>query len=138
MSAKYRYGDGEDCNFIPAQAISGTTPIVEEFPFLCDIDNVGLQLISTGTVTGTWLIEVSNNYVPASNGSGSYGQMAGDTTAVWSDITAGFSPAISNPAGSATNQYVQALLAARAMRITFEPASGAGNIQVLGFAKSFS
>lgn len=140
-----RYGDGGDCIWIPTQAISGTTPIVSAvIPDVRDYDAIGMQLITTGTVAGTWLIEGSNDFVAASNGN-AYGSTSnGTATGTWSDVTAHFSKAvagtaIANPAGSATSQFAQTPngLRCRCLRITFTPSSGAGNVTVLGNMKSW-
>lgn len=117
------------------QAISGTTPIVSILPGPLN-PMLSLDLFSTGTVTGTWLIESSNTYRGG-------GQSDGDVVQAgnWTDITAAFrtpnattGTAIANPAGSATHQYVEYMgnagmgFCGRSLRITFTPASGAGNI----------
>jgi len=136
MSDKRVYGLGDESNFMPATAISGTTPIVSAIIPMAAHDSVGLQLITTGTVAGAWKVEVSSNYVGTTNGS-QYGAItaSGDWTTI---PNSEFSPAITDPAGSATSQYVQADLTCRNARITFTPASGAGNAQVIGFCKSWS
>jgi len=143
---KLRYGDGNDCFFMALQAISGTTPVVSNVIDMRDFDSVGLQLISTGTVAGTWLIEMSNDYVPRQN-TNSYGQVSStldtaqgtftDCTALFLKAAAG--TAIANPAGSATSQYAQPrdFIRCRALRITFTPSSGAGNVAVYGNAGAF-
>lgn len=144
---KVRYGDGDtQFNWIPTQAISGTTPIVS-VPIIDmrDMDSIGVQLITTGTITGTWLIEASNDYMGASNGN-AYGQVNnGTATGTFTPVTAHFSvavagTAIANPSGSATNQYAQTPngMRCRALRITFTPASGAGNVTALVNAGSWS
>ena len=141
---KLRYGDGDQCYLTPTQAISGTTPVVSAVLGMWDFDSVGLQLITSGTITGTWLIEASNDFTPQTNGSG-YGQASSDTPAgTWSDVTALFlkaaaGTAIANPAGSATNQYCQPrdFIRCRALRVTLTPASGSGNVTVLCNAGSF-
>lgn len=83
---------------------------------------------------GDWSIEVSNNFVPETNGT-VYGQPsnAGD----WTDITSQFSPSIA-PVTTADSQYVQADLTARDIRYTFTPTSGQGIAKVRRFAKSWS
>lgn len=141
-----RFGDGNDCLFTPTQAISGTTPVVSNSIDMRPFHDVGLQLITSGTITGTWLIEASNDFVPATNGN-VYGAVSGGTTPVgtWTDVTAFFTKAaagtaIANPAGAATNQYCKPFhgIRCRALRVTLTPASGAGNVTVLGNAASWS
>jgi hypothetical protein len=83
---------------------------------------------------GDWSIEVSNNFVPETNGT-VYGQVpnAGD----WTDITSQFSPVIAAVTDE-DSQYVQADLTARDIRYTFTPSSGQGIVKVRRFAKSWS
>ena len=83
---------------------------------------------------GAWTIEVSNNFVPETNGT-VYGQVpdAGD----WTDITSEFSPSIALVA-TEDSQYVQADLTARDIRFTFTPSSGQGIAKVRRFCKSWS
>lgn len=93
-------------------------------------------------LTGTWAVQVSNNYVPAASG-GVYGQPQNGTVqnrVVWTDITTQFSPSISSVTAPQT-QYVQADLSARAIRFAFAPSgtSGqAGTMTIQVFAKSWS
>lgn len=94
--------------------ISDTVARVSTMLPILYYDYVGMQLVTTGTLTGTWAIEVSNN-----NGTD------------WSAITAAFSPAFTNPAGSATSQYGQCVpIVAGALRVTFTPSAGAGVARV--------
>ena len=83
---------------------------------------------------GDWKIEVSNNFVPETNGT-VYGQPsdAGD----WTDITSQFSPTIA-AVTTADSQYVQADLTARDIRFTFTPSGGQGIAKVRRFCKSWS
>lgn len=142
---KLRYGDGNDCIWIATQAISGTTPIVSNVIDMRDFDSVGLQLITTSTVAGTWLIEMSNDFVATMNGN-AYGQVSnGAATGTWTDCTALFlkaaaGTAIANPAGTATSQYAQPrdFIRCRALRVTFTPSGGAGNVSLFGSAGSWS
>ncbi len=136
MANKERFGDGEDRFFLPFTTISGTTAIPGRVIDLRRYDSSGMQFISTGTVAGTWLVEVSNDYVPTMNGN-AYGEIA--NAGHWSTIpNAQFSPAIATVVSGGSSQPVQANLTFRAMRITFTPTSGAGQVAVLGFAKSWS
>ena len=96
-----------------------------------------IEVIHTETAavpTGDWKVEVSNNFVPATNGT-VYGQVtqAGD----WTDITDQFSPSIA-AVTTAGSQYVQADITARALKYTFTPSDGEGTARVLRFAKSWS
>lgn len=117
------------------QAIVGTTPIVSTLqgPFNA---LTSLDLFSTGTVAGAWKIEVSNSYANDLDGLVLAGR--------WTDVTAAFrtpdattGTVIAAVVTGGTHQYVQFMgyncagLAAKSLRVTFTPASGAGNI---GFA----
>ena len=121
---------------IALQAISGTTPIVGDIKDLSNLDGCCFQLITTGTVAGAWKVEVSNDYVTANIRPVTNNGPQAAATAHWTDITSQFSPAITNPAGSATSQFVQMYpFVGRSVRVTFTPASGAGNAYATYFAK---
>jgi len=138
MSLRLAYGDGEDCNFTPLTAISGTTPIVSRVIDMRNFDDVSLQLISSGGSL-VWLIEASNDFVAATNGT-AYGSISNGTSPVgtFTDITAMFTvpagTAIVNPSGAALAQFVmpKTRLRCRALRITATPSAGSGNVSVLG------
>lgn len=113
------------------QHITDTTPFVSEPMCLDNLDGCSFQLITDGssTLSGDYKVEVSNNYVSDKTPNLNQGQQIGQVK--WSDITSQFSPSITSPAGSDTNQYVQAYpLVARHIRITFTPASGAGDLTI--------
>ena len=96
-----------------------------------------VEVIRTDTAavpTGSWKIEVSNDFVPASN-SNVYGQKTQAGT--WTDITSEFSPSIT-AVTTASSQYVQADLTARDVRWTFTPTGGQGKARVRRFMKSWS
>lgn len=145
---KLVYGLGNDSVWIPTQAIVGTTPIVSKVIMaLQNADHVALQLITTSTVAGGWLIEGSNDFTPPSGVGGAnidiYGEAA--STGTWSDITLAFVKAAAGTAiaavltgGSNQPAWPMQPLSFRAMRVTFTPTSGAGNVTCLGFAKSWS
>lgn len=122
---------------------SGTTPVVSTVMSIENLDVVGIQLITVGAGTGAWLIEVSNDYEPAAAGGPPYGQVPGQTTpanastaAHWSDITSGFSPAISAVA-AASSQPIQANVGFRSLRVTYTPATGTATAMVIAFGKSY-
>ena len=103
-------------------AISGTPPNVTPGTPL-GAGAVSHQLATTGTVAGSWKIEVSNKP----------GVENDNSDASPSDVTAGFQTpagvAIAAAAGSPTSQFVQSsFVKAGAMRVTFTPTSGAGNV----------
>lgn len=114
--------------------VTGGTPTNETFT-----SSVRFFVRTTATaLIGSWKIEVSNDYVPASSGA-SYGQSPNDGK--WTDITASFSPDVvdSVTASIYDSQYVQADLTARDIRFTFtSDGTGAGTAMVLYFAKSWS
>src|SRR6478736_10053191 len=114
---------GDENVLIPVTAVSGTTPIVSRIKDLQSMDGLSAQLITTGTVAGTWLVEVSNNYSPAGTAQLLQRAYAGD----WSTITnASFSPAIAAVISGGTSQPVQmAPFMWRWARFTFTPSSGA-------------
>jgi hypothetical protein len=110
---------GTTTTFIPSTTISGTTAIKSQWATVGS-GAVSLQLVTTGTVSGSWKIELSNQPGVENNGD-SYP----------SDVTSGFQTpagsAIAAAAGSPTSQFVQAtLIKAGAIRVTFTPSSGAG------------
>jgi hypothetical protein len=105
-----------------------------------EANQIAMQMLTTGTVAGTWLVEGSNNYVAA--GANSYGAIA--AAGEWTDITAAFitnidNDPIANPSGSPLEQpaWNRDPLGWRDVRITFTPASGAGNVTLLGYAKGW-
>lgn len=127
----YRRGDGDDYKVIPSTTVSGTTPIVSAVVDIRDLDSIGFQLITTGSVAGAWTFAASNNFQP--EGIASYGQIP--TMGDWSDVTALFAPAAVT---TASNQSKQANLRARSIRATFTPTSGAGTVRANTNAKSWS
>lgn len=98
-----------------------------------DPEAVTVTLIHTeAPLEGAWTIEVSNNYTPAGNGS--YGQPPEQGT--WTDITSSFEPTIS-AVTAASNQWAQADLGFRAIRVTFTPSgsAGEGDVTVIQYSK---
>lgn len=132
--ARIVYGNGSENNFLTA-SISNTTPVTTDAMDAREADFVGVQLV-TATVSGSWKIEVSNDYVIG--GSGGYGQAQNAGT--WSDITTAFFPAIAAVVSgvSGENQYVQAEICTRAIRYTFTPTSGTGTAKAIGCMKAHS
>ena len=127
----YQGSDG----MLPAvggQTIVGTTPIVMNIQGPINV-NTSLGLFSTGTVTGTWLIEASNDFTigPSYNVNDNAGNWT-DITAAWRTPDATTGTAIVNPSGSALHTYVEYMgnpgcgFGARSLRVTFTPSSGAG------------
>ena len=83
---------------------------------------------------GNWKIEVSNDFVPATNGT-VYGQYPNPGT--WTDITSEFNPSI-DAVTTAGTQYAQMDITARSLRYSFTPTDGLGTITVTRFGKSWS
>jgi len=125
--------------FLPqlgGQAISGATPIVMTMqgPFNA---SVSMTLFSTGTVTGTWKIEASNDYlVGGPNQPSNAGHWTDITAAFRTPNAAGAGAAIVNPTGAALATYVEYMgnpgvgFGGKALQVTFTPVSGAGNIGI--------
>lgn len=132
MSSKMRHGDGEDCYMIQETGLTFESDPVEGILDMRPFDRISLQLITTDDLEGAWTISVSNNYTPAGNGT--YGQPPEQGT--WTDITSSFVPAIA-AVTAASNQWAQADLGFRAIKVTFTPsgASGEGDVTVIQYAK---
>lgn len=132
MSSKMRHGDGEDCYLIKETGVTfESDPVVGILDFR-GFDRIALQLITTDDLEGDWTIEVSNNYTPAGNGS--YGQPPEQGT--WTDITSSFEPTIS-AVTAASNQWAQADLGFRAVKVTFTPSgvAGSGDVTAIQYSK---
>lgn len=101
---------------MPTTAISGTTAIVSDWVELGDDrEELGLHLVTTGTVAGAWAIEATCDPLKVD----------------YADITTGFNATLTAPAGAATSQFVQCdKIKAAAVRARFTPTSGTGNARV--------
>lgn len=122
-------GIGNEGQFGPI-TIVGTTPI----PFTIEIsnlDNLSFQLNTTGTVAGAWTFQADNRYSTDAqfNAAVNAGTWPAMPTSLFSTVAAA--------AGAPTDQYVQSLvpIAARAIRVTFTPTSGAGTASLAFFGK---
>jgi hypothetical protein len=112
---------------IAQTAISGTTPIKSSWvPLSQGATALSFELVTDGTVSGSWKFEVTDKPGVASG-------IADDTSP--SDVTSGFQvpagTAIAAAAGSPTSQFVQTIqvgVVAGAIRLTFTPSGGAGNV----------
>ena len=80
-------------------------------------DRVGFQIVYTGTPTGSFSVEVSND----------------ETT--WQELT--LSTAVS-AAGSAGNDFIDAETSAKFVRLVYTASSGSGSLDVHITAKSIS
>lgn len=130
------YGNGTENIFLSASIPGTTTPVTTGAMDAREADFVSAQLV-TATVSGSWKIEVSNDYVIG--GSGGYGQAQNAGT--WTDITASFTPAlVAVVSGTAAteNQAARGPSSDRAIRYTFTPSSGTGTAKVIGCMKASS
>lgn len=97
---------------IPTQAVSGSvTSAVTNIFFK---DNIGIQLVWTGTLAGTFAVQISADY------------SADTKTGNWTSITLNPVP---TAAGSADNAYVDITqISAPFIRVVFTYSSGSGNL----------
>ena len=118
-------------------AVTATLFISDPFE-LFDLDGCGLQLITTGTVTGAWTVEQSMDY---SSGDRDIRANAG----TWNDITALLN-ATPTAVAAASNQYRQlgggggttavTNFFGGAIRIKFTGSANTGNITAIVLGKS--
>jgi len=141
MSAS-KFGQGKDGALAPGPSIQtvGTTP-VPFYLYTEDFDVVTLQLvIESGTVTGAWTIDGSNDYNDLS-----WAGLAANA-GHWTPITPAAMPAIFSPAlvavtapypAASGNQGITGFkFGWKYLRITFTPATNSGLISVYAFAKA--
>lgn len=96
---------------------------------ISDLSCVGVQLIWTGTPTGTFKIYISNSYNPSVANSQPDGTPLNAGT--WTDITASAIPAITNPTANAGNDFITFFpICALYMKVEYEPnsSSAAGGL----------
>ena len=153
MSELARYGDGDEGKLLDNVTVDADPAIVATHPAgLQRVNGVSLCLFSDvnagvldedylpialdGDLAGTWQVLVSNDYVPA--GQGSYGAV--EAAGRWVDITSQFSPTIAtvDPGTYATTaQYVQASpLDARTIMVIFRRSAGTGEVSAQFYNKS--
>lgn len=82
------------------------------------LDNVGIQLIFTGTPTGTFSVEVSNDYA-TENGTPI-------DSGTWTAISFGSAPTAGGAAGNIYLDINQ--LSAAYVRVVYSPTSGSGTL----------
>ena len=121
-------GDGDECYLFGDATTDGGHEFPDTTAFTSGVvdvrhcDRLGLQLITVSdegqTLTGSWTIELSNDFTPASTGT-AYGQASGNA-GLWTDVTALFNPAIDAVIAD-SSQYAQMDLRARSLRVTFTP-----------------
>jgi hypothetical protein len=93
------------------------TSAVSNIEFL---DNIGLQLIFTGTPTGTFSVELSINYSQDQQGNVT-------NTGTWTPMTFSSTPVASGAAGSVYIDINQ--ISAPWMRVKYTKTSGTGTLQ---------
>ncbi len=97
---------------IPTQAVSGN--ITSKATNIFYKDNVGIQLVWTGTVNGSFAVQVSLDYVPDTG------------IGTWTAITLSPSPAAS---GSPGNWFIDLQgISGTFIRTVFTYSSGSGNL----------
>jgi hypothetical protein len=102
--------------------ISDTNPHASLWINALNYNYAGVVLATTGTLVGTWKVEVSND--------------DGKTSA---DITSAFTPTIAAVASSPNGQYAQMVpIVAKAIRLTFTASSGSGSASAAVALKSSS
>jgi hypothetical protein len=112
-------------------AISGTTPIVAQFP-MQNFDGVALVLVTTGTVHGDWSVQAANN------GLGNNTLNNPVATGTYADVSSLCEPALATVT-TASKQAVQIVpFGWGGGQLTFTPTSGAGNVAAYIFAKGNS
>lgn len=117
--------------------IADTNPHVQSVPNVLDHTTfVSFVLVTTGTLTGTsggaWIVEASNDFVPVG---GDKGQAPNAAGATWVNVTALFTPALAAVLTGGSKQYIQAQIAARALRVTFTATGGSGTVFIYASAK---
>lgn len=111
-----------------AVTAAGVTPI-SFIVLMTDYDNIGFQLITTGTLAGAWTFQADNKY----SNDAQYNWPANPGT--WPSVTALFTTVPAVLSGGSDN-YAQTIgLGAKAVRATFTPTSGAGTAQAIYCAK---
>jgi hypothetical protein len=117
-------------------AIVDTTPAVSPYGFIGRQSALGMQLVTTGTLAGSWKVEVSCSptAVPTANTDPTTSAKTPTLAAVNddpSDITSAFTPTIGTVSSGGSSQYVQCSpLNAGYFRATFTATSGAGTARV--------
>lgn len=106
---------------IPTQAVSGdVTSLVTD---LYNKDNVSIQYVWTGTLSGSFSVQTSNDYVPNPNGGLSAVPLnAGN----WSTVSIGSGAVALGSADNGTLDMNE--LSARYLRTIFTYTSGTGNL----------
>lgn len=113
-------------NYHLVNAGSMAASITSDALNVTNLDNVGLTLSWSGTPTGTFSVEVSND-----------GLWAGLTYSgsIWTALT--FTPSLDAPAGSAASTYIDInQLSATALRVKYTRSGSTGTLDVYASGKS--
>lgn len=116
-------------------AVDGTTTTLQKIYVVESFVHISLQLITVqgAGLTGTWVIEASNNYSPPPS---LWNQAA--NTGDWVDVTTQFTPAVTSPIAGSTNQLVgptSGVFPHRTLRVTFARTAGNGTASIWLMAK---
>jgi hypothetical protein len=104
-------------------AISGATSIQSSPVGIKFTDNVSIQIQSTGTLAGTFAVQVSNDFDPN----------LPTATANWSDLALSAVPTLAGSSDSILIDLTQ--VSAPFIRLSYTATSGAGNISATIAAK---
>lgn len=116
--------------------VTTTTPAVSAYAFIGRQQQLGMQLVTTGTLAGSWKVEVSCSPTAVTTQNTDPTTSAATPTIAAlnddpSDITSAFSPTIGTVSSGGSSQYVQcAPLNAGYVRATFTATSGSGQARV--------
>lgn len=110
-------------------ALDGSVSIVGGPIWLApdNINNWSMQVVTTGTLTGTFTFEASND--PRARQTAS---STDQTAAQWTDVTSALVGTITNPSGSTTNQVIinktSVPWSGAFLRMKYTKSSGAGTV----------
>jgi hypothetical protein len=117
-------------NTLLKQAISGTTPIKSKWYGVGELTKVGLQLSTTGTVTGAWSIQGSN-LLGADGFDDQEAALGADITGTFRLTGNGLVSATADGGGitSPSSEYAQVDdLLVGYIRVVFTPTGGEGSV----------
>lgn len=130
------FGRGSKCYVARATAIDDSggshTPVTATIS-LDDVDNVAIQLVTTGTIAGVWTSQASNDHiqgdVPATQG-GIPQQNPGTFSAY-----TGFGAFAAVLTGGSSQIIEKVGFSPRALKLIFTPSAGVGTYSIIVFAK---
>ncbi|HEY6875594.1 MAG TPA: hypothetical protein VI384_04470 [Candidatus Dormibacteraeota bacterium] len=113
--------------------MTGTTAIVKVID-IDEVDNISFDVSWTGTPTGTFIVEVSNSYLPNPKDLSGQGT-AGIRVGSWNPVTSTVDGAIVNPAGASGKcifgfNPTKFAMAFSFMRLTYTNSAGTGQLDV--------